>query len=185
MNYTNEGQELHTSSTVPSRGAVMAIYPLESHLNITITNTCKNLPIGPLLSSLLTSLCYYRNSVQFRHRTFWRQEIFVGYLAKSVKRGRPCYLQLLSLVFPSFDSFLYQPGMSESPFSHLITLQVTIAATHPIQAKGLRDLQTSLKPAILTYLRPAVEKKMVIVLLSQRLCGGSLQISRAILGRED
>ena len=39
MPWTNEGQTLHMSSTVPLKGAVMAIHPLESYSNIAFTHT--------------------------------------------------------------------------------------------------------------------------------------------------
>jgi hypothetical protein len=96
---------------------------------------------------------------------FEDKKCFSGYLALSVEIERPCYLQPLSPVFPSFGSFLYQPGMSESGFSPLIALQATIAAEHDIKLKGLEDVQTSLKHNVsaLKDLGPTLEKKMIIL----------------------
>jgi hypothetical protein len=42
---------------------------------------------------------------------FGDMKCFSGHLALSVKSETSCYLQPLSPVFPSFDSFLYQPGL--------------------------------------------------------------------------
>ena len=70
---------------------------------------------------------------------------FSDHLA-SVKGETSCYLEPLSPVFPSFDSFLYHPGISQYGFSRLIALQATTAADHAIRIKGLGNVQTSLKP---------------------------------------
>ena len=67
---------------------------------------------------------------------------FSGQLASSAENHIPCYLQPSSPVFPSFDSFLYQPVESESAFSHLIALQVTTSDNHAISIKGLEKIQT-------------------------------------------
>ena len=95
-------------------------------------------------------------------KRFGDMECFSGGLALSVKSKTSCYLQPL---FPSFDSFLYQPGNSQSGFSPLIALQVTTAANHASKIKGLEDVQTSLKPSVsgLKCLRPTTKRKMVIL----------------------
>ncbi len=74
-------------------------------------------------------------------------------------------IQPLSPVFPSFDSFLYHPGISQSGFSRLIALQATTAADHAIKIKGLEDVQTSLKPNVsgMKHLRPTIKRKMIIL----------------------
>jgi hypothetical protein len=106
-------------------------------------------------------------SIQFTSDTkqFGTMKCFSGDLALSVKSETPCYLQPLSPVFPSFDSFLYQPRISQSGFSCLIALQVTTAEDHAIKIKGLEDVQRSLKPNVsgLKHLRPTIERKMIIL----------------------
>ena len=96
-------------------------------------------------------------------KLFGDMKCFTGELALSVQNKTSCYLQPLSPVFPSFDSFLYQPDISR--FSSLVGLQATTAADHPINLKGLQDVQTSLKPEVsgMKDLRPTTERKMIIL----------------------
>ena len=149
-----------------SEGGILAGKTSEFHVHDFLTTCSQSFTISsldgpcPTLDSQFTS----------DSKRFGDKKHFSNDLALSVESATPCYLQPLSPVFPSFDSTLYQPGMSESRFSHLIALQVTVAARHGIKSKGLEDLQTSLKPSILKLLRPIVNKKMVFFLLSQRRC---------------
>ncbi|KAF8237889.1 hypothetical protein L208DRAFT_1388530 [Tricholoma matsutake] len=102
-----------------------------------------------------------------QHLTFGADQHFSGQLASSVGSNKSCYRKPLSCVFPSFDSFLYQPDISQSGFSPLIALQVTTAATHDISIMGLEKVQKSLKPKIadLKNLRPTKARKMIILLV--------------------
>jgi hypothetical protein len=90
---------------------------------------------------------------------------FAGLLASFVKNEQSCYLKLLSPTFPTFDSFLYQHGMSQPGCQPLIGLQITDACDHPISIKGLADIETSLKPKVpeLRSLRPTVARKWIIL----------------------
>ncbi|KAK2459845.1 hypothetical protein APHAL10511_008166 [Amanita phalloides] len=90
---------------------------------------------------------------------------FSDRLASSVASKTSLYLRPQSPVFPSFDSFLYQPTISQVGFSPLIALQVTTAADHPINIKGLKEVQMSLKPKVsqLKYLRPTTKRRMIIL----------------------
>ncbi|KAK2465021.1 hypothetical protein APHAL10511_003097 [Amanita phalloides] len=65
-------------------------------------------------------------------------------LELSIKSDTSCYFQPESAIFPSFDSFLYQPKISNHNFSPLIALQVTTAACHGIKIKDLQKVQSSL-----------------------------------------
>ena len=93
---------------------------------------------------------------------FGDMKCFSGQLvALSVKSETPCYLQPLSPVVSFFDSFLYQPGISQSGFSHLIALQATTAAVDAIKIKDLEDVRTSLKPNVsgmMKHLRPTTKR---------------------------
>ena len=100
------------------------------------------------------------------HAAFVAMKDFSRQLASSVKDNRSCYLKSSSPVFPSFDSFLYQPILSQSlGFSALISLQVTTAADHAISIKGLEKIQQSLKLKVpeLKGLRPTMARKMIIL----------------------
>jgi hypothetical protein len=127
MLWTNEGRVRHTSFNVPLERAAVVLYSriFENHLH-------KFLP-GPLLSLQLNFSITALLLLKFGSLLATRQE------------RNTCYLQPLSLFFPSFDSFLYQqPRISKSGFSRLIALQ---AADHAIY---LEDGQkTSLKPNVL------------------------------------
>ncbi len=97
--------------------------------------------------------------------TFRDMKYFSSHLASSVKSNKSCYLQPLSPVFPSFNSFLYQAGISQSGFSPVIALQVTTAAKHAINIKGLENVQNLLKSQVpeLKTLRPIKARKMIIL----------------------
>ena len=149
-----------------SEGGIFAGKTFEFHVHDFLTTSSQSFTISSLDGPCPTL------DIQFTSdsKRFGDKKHFSGDLALSVESATPCYLQPLSPVFPSFDSFLYQPRMSESQFSHLIALQVTVVARHGIKSKGLedlqasfKDLQTSLKPSILKLLRPTVNKKMVIL----------------------
>ncbi|KAF8330494.1 hypothetical protein F5887DRAFT_1000167 [Amanita rubescens] len=105
------------------------------------------------------------HNIRFTPNTkqFGDMKCFTGELALSVQNKTSCYLQPLSPVFPPFDSFLYQPDISQ--FSPLVALQATTAADHPIKLKGLEDVQTSLKPKVsgMKDLRPTTKRKMIIL----------------------
>ena len=75
------------------------------------------------------------------------------------------YLQPQCPVFPSFDSFLYQPKLSQSDFSPLIALQVTTATDHTIKIKGLEKVQKApkLREPGLNCLRPGIKRNMIIL----------------------
>ena len=90
---------------------------------------------------------------------------FSDHLASSVQSNTSWYLRPISPVFPSFDSFLYLPEISHPGFSRLIALQVTTAADHGINIKGLEKVQRALKPGHpdLKGLRPAKDNKMIIL----------------------
>ncbi|KAF8227335.1 hypothetical protein L208DRAFT_1405550 [Tricholoma matsutake] len=100
-----------------------------------------------------------------QHPTFGADQHFSGQLASSVGSNKSCYLKPLSRIFPSFDSFLYQPDISQSSFLPLIALQVATATTHDISIMGLEKVQKSLKPKItdLKNLRPTKARKMIIL----------------------
>jgi hypothetical protein len=84
-------------------------------------------------------------------------------LVLSVKSNKSHYLRPGSPVFPSFDSFLYQPENSHLGFSPLIALQVTTAAKHEIKLKGLMDIGSALQNPYLENLRPERNRKMIIL----------------------
>jgi hypothetical protein len=86
-------------------------------------------------------------------------------LRLSVESDTSWYLQPQSPVFPSFDSFLYQPKLSQSDFSPLIALQVTTATDHTIKVKGLEKVQKALKlrDPVLNHLRPGIKRNMIIL----------------------
>ena len=109
------------------------------------------------------------------HLIFEDQKNFSDNLASSIASKTSLYLQPQSPVFPSFDSFLYQPGISQPGFSPLIALQVTSTADHPINIKGLGKVQTSLKPKVsgLKDLRPTIKRKMIILFVVPDTLGAS------------
>ncbi|KAF8346217.1 hypothetical protein F5887DRAFT_1073864 [Amanita rubescens] len=89
-------------------------------------------------------------------------------LQLSVESETSWYLRPQSPVFPSFDSFLYQPKLSQLPQSNLsplIALQVTPAADHTIKIKALEKVQTALKlrDPVLNRLRPGIQRNMIIL----------------------
>ncbi|KAF8351674.1 hypothetical protein F5887DRAFT_913384 [Amanita rubescens] len=84
-------------------------------------------------------------------------------LVLSVKSNKSHYLRPGSPVFPSFDSFLYQPEISHLGFSPLIALQVTTAAKHEIKLKGLKDIGSALQNPYLESLRPEQNRKMIVL----------------------
>ncbi|KAK2464428.1 hypothetical protein APHAL10511_003576 [Amanita phalloides] len=84
-------------------------------------------------------------------------------LVMSVKSNQAHYLRPESPVFPSFDSFLYQPDISHPEFSPLIALQVTTAAKHPIKLTGLEDIESLLEIPFLENLRPERNRKLIIL----------------------
>jgi len=115
-----------------------------------------------------------------QHLTFGADQRFSGQLASSVGRNTSCYLKPLSRVFPSFDSFLYQPNLSQSSFSPLIALQATTAATHDISVTGLEKVQKSLKPNIsnLKNLRPTKARKMIILFVVPDTMGAAFVMQK-------
>jgi hypothetical protein len=104
-------------------------------------------------------------SSKTKHLTFGATQHFAGQLASSITDFTSCYLRPLSPIFPTFDSFLYQCTMSQPGYQPLIGLQVTAACDHPINIKGLTEIQTSLKYKIpvLKALRPTVAAKWIIL----------------------
>jgi hypothetical protein len=81
-----------------------------------------------------------------QHLTFRTSQHFASLLASSVRSNKSCCLKLLSPVFQSFHSFLYQHGVFPSGCSPLIALQV-VTSTHamdPISIDHLEKVQKSL-----------------------------------------
>jgi hypothetical protein len=97
------------------------------------------------------------------HRAFGSEQVFSGHLTTSVRNQEPCYLKPLSAVFPPFDSFLYQPELSQSDCQPLIGLQVTTDAARPISIKDLASIRVCLKRQILKHLRPTTGRKWIIL----------------------
>jgi hypothetical protein len=144
-----------------SDGAALARKSFEYNLHKLLKKSTQTFTIQSLDDGAATLHIQFTSDAKY----FGDKRCFSGHLASSVESKTSCYLQPLSPVFPSFDSFLYQPRVSESGFSPLIALQATTAAKRDIKLKGLEDLQTSLKPNIsaLKHLRPTIEKKMIIL----------------------
>jgi hypothetical protein len=99
------------------------------------------------------------------HRNFGPTQIFGGELASSVKIGSSCYLKPESRIFATFDSFLYQHGMSQPGCQPLIGCQITDARAHPMSTKGLASVQKCLKSKIpeLKSLRPTKARRWIIL----------------------
>jgi len=109
------------------------------------------------------------------HLTFGAMKCFSGHLTSSVENNTSCYLQPLSPIFPSFDSFLYLPEISQSGFSPLIASQVTTIDDHAISIKGLEKVQRSLKLKVseLKDLRPTNARKMIILFVVPNTLGAA------------
>lgn len=90
----------------------------------------------------------------------------------SVKSNTARYLWPESPIFPSFDSFPFQPKFSDPRFLLLIALQVTTAAKHEIKLKGLQGIQHSLKNPLLKNLQPEKNYKMNSVCCPRRVGEG-------------
>ena len=138
------------------RGHILEIY-LHRYLEISRTFTIK-----PLNNSSATPEISFTSGTN--HLDF-EDNRFLDHLASSVQSNTSWYLCPQSPVFPSFDSFLYLPGISHPGFSRLIALQVTTTADHDINIKGLEKVQRALKPGHpdLKGLRPAKDNKMIIL----------------------
>ncbi|KAM6495094.1 hypothetical protein JOM56_009717 [Amanita muscaria] len=138
------------------RGHIFEIY-LHRYLEISRTFTIKSLDN----SSATPEICFTSGT---NHLDF-EDNRFSDHLASSVQSNTSWYLRPQSPVFPFFDSFLYLPGISHPDFSPLIALQVTTAADHDINIKGLEKVQKALKHRHpdLKSLRPAKDNKMIIL----------------------
>ncbi|KIM46713.1 hypothetical protein M413DRAFT_23080 [Hebeloma cylindrosporum] len=77
--------------------------------------------------------------------SFDSEQSFTGKLAASIDAEESCYLKPLSPIFPSFDSFLYQPTMSRLDYQPFISIQVTTSGSRPISMAGLEKIQMCLK----------------------------------------
>lgn len=101
------------------------------------------------------------------HHSFTDLKKLSEQLKSTVKNNTSCYFRPDSPVFPTFDSFLYQPEISDHGLSPLIALQVTTAASHGIKIKGLKELQSSLnlRNTFLKNLRPTNNRKIIILFL--------------------
>lgn len=102
------------------------------------------------------------------HHAFGAEHVFAGHLTSSIRDKVSCYLKPLSPVFPTFDSFLYQHGRSQSGCQPLIMIQVTTAAAHPISIRGLAKVQACLKMKVpeLKNLRPTTATKWIILFVA-------------------
>ncbi|KIL60447.1 hypothetical protein M378DRAFT_168196, partial [Amanita muscaria Koide BX008] len=142
-------------------GAALAGRTFENHLHKFLKTSSRTFTIESLDNRSATLEIRFTSETKF----FGDMKCFSGHLVLSVKSETSCYLQPLSPVFPSFDSFLYQPEISQSGFSRLIALQATTAADHAIKIKGLEDVQTSLKLKVpgMKHLRPTIKRNMIIL----------------------
>lgn len=115
-----------------------------------------------------------------RYCNFGATQHFSGQLASAVNDGKSCYLVPVSPVFPTFDSFLYQHGMSRAGYQSLVGLQITGGKEHPISVKGLAETQKSLKPKIpvLNDLRPIPTKKWIILFVFPETMMASFQMQQ-------
>jgi hypothetical protein len=104
-------------------------------------------------------------SPNFTKADFGASQDFQGSLTTSVVNRQSSYLQPQSPIYPSFDSFYYQHGLSEPGCGDLICFHITVAEDHhPISVKGLELIQRSLTPNTpLQGLRPLQDKKLIIV----------------------
>ena len=138
------------------RGWIFEIY-LHRYLEISRTFTIKSLD-----NPSATPEIHFTSGTN--HLDF-EDNRFSDHLASSVQSNTSWYLRPQSPVFPSFDSFLYLPGISHPGFSPLIALQVTTAADHDINIKGLEKIQRALKlqDPDLKGLQPANDRKMIIL----------------------
>jgi hypothetical protein len=138
------------------RGHIFEIY-LHRYLEFSRTFTIKSLD-----NSSATPEIRFTSGTNHLH---FEGNCFSDHLASSVQSNTSWYLCPRFPVFPSFDSFLYLPGISHPGFSRLIALQVTTAADYDINIKGLEKVQRALKPRHpdLKGLRPAKDNKMIIL----------------------
>jgi hypothetical protein len=99
------------------------------------------------------------------HCTFGAKQFFTGQLASFANNHKSCYLKPLSRRFASFDSFLYQPDITQYGCQPLIAFQITTAYEYTINVLGLTDLQACLSPKVpvLQALRPTTAKKLIIL----------------------
>ena len=144
-----------TPESAALRGRIFEIH-LHRYLEISRTFTIRSLDDPSATPIHFTS---GTNHLDFEDNCFSER------LASSVRSNTSWYLRPRSPVFPSFDSFLYLPGISHPGFSPLIALQVTTAAKHDINIKGLEKVQRALKrqDPNLSDLRPANNRKMIIL----------------------
>lgn len=85
--------------------------------------------------------------------------MLAGEIAQWVAAGESVYLQSN---FASLDSIVYQPA------DFLVSIQITNALIHPIEATGLGALERLLKPedASLAPLRPTIEKPWMLLFVA-------------------
>lgn len=169
MSWANKARMPRTSSTVllkgPPSASVLTGMMFETKVHLffhTITNS-RTFAIQSLDDNSTTFHIEFSSDTD--PLTFGADQYFSGQLASSVGSNKQCYLKPLSPIFPTFDSFLYQCGISQSGCSPLIGLQVTTAASHDISIKDLEKVQKSLKPIVsnLKDLRPTKARKMIIL----------------------
>jgi hypothetical protein len=119
-------------------------------------------------------------NIEFSSRTrfcnFGATQHFSGQLATAVNDGESCYLKPVSPVFPTFNSFLYQHGMSRAGYRSLMGLQVTCGKVHPISVKGLVETQKTLKRN--SALRPIPTEKWIILFVVPETMTASFELQR-------
>jgi hypothetical protein len=88
--------------------------------------------------------------------TFKEWTSFIDEITKAVGKGSPVHLVPSARNFAAVDSILYDPN---DPKAVLTCIQITMKESHPINAKGLKCIQGSLKPGgALAGLRPTQAK---------------------------
>jgi hypothetical protein len=109
------------------------------------------------------------------HEAFGPIQIFGGRLASSIADKKSCYLKPIAANFGSIDSVLYEHGVLRDGFQPLIPFQMTDAATHPLNTKGLEIIQKSLTLQVpgLKALRPSTSQKWIIVFVVPAPMGAS------------
>ena len=142
MSCANKVWRKHTGSTVPLKGPPNLLGPVDGFLKF-IFKIPQTFTIKSLNNPSATPEIHFTSGTN--HLDF-EDSRFSDHLASSVQSNTSWYLRPQSLVFPSFDSFLYLPRISHPGFSPLIALQVTTAADHDINIKGLEKVQRELKP---------------------------------------
>jgi hypothetical protein len=96
---------------------------------------------------------------------FGTDHMFAGLLTSSVKAKQSCYLRPLSRTHLTFDSFLYQHGMSVPGCQPLLGCQIARTGEHPISIQGLQRTQKALSLRVpeLKALRPSKTAKLIIL----------------------